>query len=83
MEQLENAEEDEGTLIFKYLADKLNVHDIEYDLRTDEANDEAKAILHIAEDEGYDLIVVGAGMRGGGSIAEKVTAGKKVPVLVV
>ncbi len=64
MEQLKNAEEDNGALIFKYLADKLNVHDIEYDLRTDEANDEAKAILHIAEDEGYDLIVVGAGIKG-------------------
>ena len=83
MEQLESAEEDEGTLIFKYLVAKLNVHGVDYDFRTDEVKDEAKAILHIAEDEGYDLIVVGAGVRGSGSIAEKVAAGKKVPVLIV
>jgi nucleotide-binding universal stress UspA family protein len=83
MEQVENAQEDEGTRIFRDLEGKLNERGVDFNLRTDETNDKAKAILQIAEDEGYDLIVVGAGVKRSGSLSDKVSAGKKVPVLIV
>ena len=83
MEQVENAREDKGTRIFRDLEVKLNEHGVDFNFRTDETSDKAKAILQIAEDEGYDLIVVGAGVNRSGSISDKVSAGKKVPVLVV
>ncbi len=83
MEAVENAEEDKGTRVFRDLEADLNKRGVNFDFRTNNAKNEAKAILQVAEDEGYDLIVVGAGVRRTGSIADKVAAGKKVPVLVV
>ena len=83
IEQTENSEEDMGSRVFRDIEMKLAKTGINYDLRTDEGNDEVKAITRIAEAEGYDLIVIGAGVKRLGSVADRVSAGKKVKTLVV
>ena len=83
MEDVENAEEDEGTRVFRNIEASLSKLGVDYDLRTYEDSDEVKTILKVAEDEGYDLIVVGAGEKRTGSIAQKVAAQMKVPVIIV
>jgi nucleotide-binding universal stress UspA family protein len=72
-----------GNRVFRDIEAKLMKAGVDYDFRTDEGNDEAKAIMRIAEAEGYDLIVVGAGVKRSGSVADRVSAGKKVKTLVV
>ena len=83
IEMTENSEADVGNRVFRDIEAKLMKAGVVYDFRTDEGNDEAKAIMRIAEAEGYDLIVVGAGVKRAGSVADRVSAGKKVKTLVV
>jgi nucleotide-binding universal stress UspA family protein len=83
IEQTENSEADVGSRVFRDIEAKLANSGVDFDFRTDEGNDEAKAIMRIAEAEGYDLIVVGAGVKRSGSVADRVAAGKKVKTLVV
>ncbi len=83
VEMTENSEADVGNRVFRDIEKKLMNAGINYDFRSDEGNDEAKAIMRIAEAEGYDLIVVGAGVKRGGSVADRVSAGKKVKTIVV
>ena len=83
IEMTENSEADVGNRVFRDIEAKLMKAGIDYDFRTDEGNDEAKAIMRIAEAEGYDLIVVGAGVKRTGSVADRVSVGKKVKTLVV
>jgi nucleotide-binding universal stress UspA family protein len=83
IEQTENSEADVGSRVFRDIEAKLAKTGVDFDFRTDEGNDEAKAIMRIAEAEGYDLIVVGAGVKRSGSVADRVAAGKKVKTLVV
>ena len=83
IEMTENSEADVGNRVFKDVETKLMNTGVDYDFRTDEGNDEAKAITRIAEAEGYDLIVVGAGVKRAGSVADRVSSSKKVKTLVV
>jgi nucleotide-binding universal stress UspA family protein len=83
IEETENSEADMGSRVFREVEAKLMKTGVDYDLRTDEGNDEAKAITRIAEAEGFDLIVVGSGVKRAGSVADRVSAGKKVKTLVV
>ncbi len=58
-------------------------------LRTEKANDAAEKILEIAENEGFDLIIMTShGMNAGkrlrlGSVTNKVVYHVKIPILVV
>lgn len=83
IEQTENSEADVGSRVFHDVEMKLKKMGVDYDLRTDEGIDEARAIMRTAEAEGYDLIVVGAGLKRIGSVADRISAGKKVKTLVV
>ena len=83
IEQTENSEADVGSRVFHELEAKLAKTGVDFDFRTDEANDEARAIMRLAEAEAYDLIVVGAGVKRSGSVADRIAAGKKVKTLVV
>ena len=83
IEMTENSEADVGNRVFRDVEAKLMKTGVDYDFRTDEGNDEAKSIMRIAEAEGYDLIVVGAGVKRAGSVADRVSSGKKVKTLVV
>jgi nucleotide-binding universal stress UspA family protein len=83
IEMTENSEADVGNRVFRDIEMKLSKAGVDYDFRTDEGNDEAKAITRMAEAEDYDLIVVGAGVKRAGSVADRISAGKKVKTLVV
>jgi nucleotide-binding universal stress UspA family protein len=65
------------------------VENVPFERRLESSGDPALAIVRVAEDEGYDMIVLGTHGRGAtttcpsGSVAELVVRGAPCPVLTV
>ncbi len=86
MHESENAEEDEGSRVFRDIEPKLKKSGITYDLREEQYRDISKGILTIAEKESFDAIAVGITGMGGkemGPVYQKLKAQSKIPLLTL
>ncbi len=84
MHQSENAEEDEGSRVFRDIEPSLKKSGVEYDLREEQHKDIPKGILTIAQKEGFDAIAVGTTGTGGkmqGPVYQKLKEQSKIPLL--
>ncbi len=86
MHESENAEEDEGSRVFRDIEPKLKKSGVTYDLREEQYRDIPKGILTIAEKEGFETIAVGVSGTGGkemGPVYQKLKAQSKIPLLTL
>ena len=76
-------------LMMKENEKRLKEASIKYEYKNDRTNTPPTRILSVADEGGFDLIVIGSRGMGGarawmlGSVSNKVTAEANVPVLVV
>lgn len=86
IESIENAEEDQGSRVFRDIEKELRKAGANYDLRAEQYDDVAKGILDVARGESFDMIAIGQSGAGGkkqGSIYRKIKEKSKIPLLVM
>jgi nucleotide-binding universal stress UspA family protein len=84
MHEVENAEEDQGSRIFRDIEPKLKESGVKYDLREEQYRDIPGGILTIAQKGGFDAIAVGKMGTGGkamGPVYQKLKLESKIPLM--
>ena len=84
MHATENAEEDQGSRVFRDIEKELTKGGVKYDLRVEQYSDIPKRILEIAKKEGFDMIAIGTSGVGGkteGHVYQAIKSQAKVPII--
>lgn len=84
MHEMENAEQDAGSRVFRDIEPRLKKSKLEYDLRVEQHRDIPAGILAVAQKEGFDAIAIGTTGTGGkmmGPVYQKLKAQSKIPLL--
>jgi nucleotide-binding universal stress UspA family protein len=84
MHEIEGAEEDQGSRVFRDIEPMLKRSKVEYSLRVEQHRDIPAGILAVAQKEGFDAIAIGTTGKGGkmmGPVYQKLKAQSKIPLL--
>jgi len=84
MHEMEGAEEDQGSRVFRDIERELKTSGVDYDMRVEQYSDIPKGILEIAQKEGFDMIALGTtGITGKkeGPVYHAIKSRSKLPLI--